>query len=292
MQAGPVSARTSRRSYYMKPNVPVSFAESEWGFRQFFVGMISSLCKEERIDLQWLSEYWVARLEKEGKVQFITAYLFPLNNAAAAGIARDKVATYHVLKKAGVPIVPHYLVRFPFEGPIDDIVEHALAHTPLPLVLKPCDRGSGKDVYKVTSHAELVAQLRHMAQRYQTIAASPLEEIEDEYRVVLLDQEPLLLFRKELQQEQSEWRHNLQFGAVPRRVPEGEMATKLISLAQESMRAIGLRFAAIDLITTPEGLKVMEVNAGFSAGRVGKYPEFSEEVMATYRAALRACFTS
>lgn len=267
-----------------------SFKLSEWEYRRLFVSGIEASCKEQGVTVQWFSEYWIAKLTKGAKSFFISAYLFPLNDAAAARIATDKVATYQVLQTMGVPAVKHWLVRFPSDIAEEKIASSVSSDVALPLVLKPCDRGGGSDIYKVETQSELIETLLTMAARYRTIAASPFEEIIDEYRVVILDQAPVLVFRKV--RPQAEWRHNLQFGAQPEQVTDLKLQKKLSELALRTTKELRLRFSAVDIITTKHmEMKVMEVNAGFSMSKVAGSPQFAPSVATVYNKAIAAMFS-
>lgn len=260
-------------------NTPASFNQNEWQARQVFISRITALCHQESISLSWLSDSWVARLEKHGRAVYLYAYRFPLNNAVASAIATDKVATYEVLKYNHIPAVPHTLVRITDEEP-------SIETTRLPCVAKPCSQGGGKDVYKATSLAELSAIIEKMKLRYPEIALSPFEDITGEYRVVVFDESVPLIFQKI--PTEGEWRHNLAFNATAEPVEDGALYTALATLGKQAAAALGLRFVAVDCITTKQGMKVLEVNAGFSLNKIDD--RFDETVNCIYRDALRACF--
>lgn len=264
------------------------FNEDQWQHRRIFTDLLDSICHEERVNITWLSSLWVARLEKNGKVRYIYAYSFPLNDAIGAAIARDKVATYEVLKSGDVAAVEHRLLRFQPDSQVQETVKKMLPNPVFPLVIKPCDKGGGLDVCKVQTSQELTKAMTYMSAHYSSVAVAPFEEIIDEYRVVLLDGQPCIVFRK--RRQNGEWRHNLLFGALPEKMEAGQLRDELISLAQETMEFLGLRFAAVDIITTSQTTKVMEVNAGFSLSQLSKYPGFTNDITTTYQAAIRAMF--
>lgn len=58
------------------------------------------------------------------------------------------------------------------------------------------------------------------------------------------------------------WKHNLGQGARAVRIMPSELNEEEIKLAAAAVRALGIRFASIDLIKTADGWKVLEVNAG------------------------------
>jgi glutathione synthase/RimK-type ligase-like ATP-grasp enzyme len=60
-----------------------------------------------------------------------------------------------------------------------------------------------------------------------------------------------------------QWRHNLGLGARPGIVDvDAKEHAEALELARRAMAALGLTFGSVDVVTTPEGLRVMEVNAG------------------------------
>ncbi len=58
------------------------------------------------------------------------------------------------------------------------------------------------------------------------------------------------------------WRHNLAAGAVPvLEIPE-TLRSHLVRLARRALQVLGLRVAAVDIVQTPDGLRVLEINSG------------------------------
>jgi glutathione synthase/RimK-type ligase-like ATP-grasp enzyme len=84
------------------------------------------------------------------------------------------------------------------------------------------------------------------------------------------------------------WRHNLEFGARPRLVEQGEDRDICIALAQRAAEAIGIRFASIDVVRVDRGWQILEVNSGVMMEALSKlHPEL---VQAAYGAALDKVF--
>ena len=87
------------------------------------------------------------------------------------------------------------------------------------LVVKPNEGTSGRSVFRVTSEAELDYAASEIFSSHLSLAISPYVEIEEEVRVILLDDVPHAVYRK---QRGSDWRHNLDFGARPILLERGE----------------------------------------------------------------------
>ena len=115
-----------------------------------------------------------------------------------------------------------------------------------------------------------------------TLAISPFVEIEQEVRVILLDDEPLVVYRKE---RVSDWRHNLDFGARPILLERGR-STRRLRRDRDQGRA--RRSASASRRSTwsasRERGKVLEINSGVMMEALGRlHPEL---VYAAYDAAL------
>ena len=58
------------------------------------------------------------------------------------------------------------------------------------------------------------------------------------------------------------WKHNLGQGASALTLSIPDLEEELVSLVKKTAKALGIRFASIDMIKTETGWKVLEVNAG------------------------------
>jgi glutathione synthase/RimK-type ligase-like ATP-grasp enzyme len=84
------------------------------------------------------------------------------------------------------------------------------------------------------------------------------------------------------------WRHNLESGAEPVLLAEGETRDACVALAARAARAIGIRFASIDVVRANGSWQVLEVNSGVMMEALSRlHPEL---VQATYSAALHEVF--
>ena len=87
------------------------------------------------------------------------------------------------------------------------------------------------------------------------------------------------------------WKHNLGQGASALTLDIDSLDEELTSLVQKTAKALGIRFASIDMIKTDEGWKVLEVNAGvmmehFASSGKEQY-QIAKEI---YRDAIRKMF--
>lgn len=158
-----------------------------------FVAQVEQAAAASGAKVRRHSDHWPAEVVGDDRRVLVIGQVFPLNNAASAQVATDKVATCRLLGDAGVPAVPHHLLRF---ADLADPVALTRSLVGLPAVLKPHRESSGVDVLRARTAEDAARVLDHLAARYRAIAVSPFLVVDDEYRVVVLDGEVLLVYRK------------------------------------------------------------------------------------------------
>jgi glutathione synthase/RimK-type ligase-like ATP-grasp enzyme len=264
-----------------------------------------------------------------------------LNSAIAHRIANDKAATSEVLEISGIPCVPHTVFLNPklsdhiapsgsWQAMLDLLEGH-----PEGLVVKPNEGTSGRSVFRVSTRPGLERAVAEIFSSNLTLAASPHVEIEDEVRVVLIDELPLVVYSKnrpsvvgdgkrslrqlalavtaveqrpivlsgmagDLENDDLEaipplgerrvlnWRHNLDAGARPVLLEPGEAREASVAIALRAAKAIGIRFASVDVVRVGGALRILEINSGVMMEALGKlHPEL---VDAAYSAALDKVF--
>ena len=166
-----------------------------------YVAIIREICAEEGITLQSYSFDWIFRLTKNGKTGYILGYQFGLNAASVNSICCDKSAASELMTELGIPNIRHFLFASPSEqkfvgncGFMEDLLLLLKKHGCL--VVKPNDGTGGELVYKVRTPCELETAVFEIFRKAAYLAASPFEEIENEYRAVILDGEVRLLYTK------------------------------------------------------------------------------------------------
>jgi glutathione synthase/RimK-type ligase-like ATP-grasp enzyme len=315
--------------------------------QRIFVDVVKRYCSDHGIAVDIRSQGWliVMRREqsmtREPKTRFTFGYDVGLNSAMAHRIASDKSATAEVLALSGVACIPHTVFLNPKLNMLTGVQgswEAMLAlldDNPGGIVVKPNEGTSGRDVALATSRAMLELAVDRIFSGHPGLAISPYVEIEDEVRVVLIDEMAAVVYRKERpavtgdgersllelalaatpperrsailpamladigrtgldaivpagQRRVLNWRHNLDAGATPVLLEEGEIRQACVQLAIRAAKAIGIRFASIDLVRVDGNWKVLEINSGVMMEALSKlHPQL---VDATYRAALDRVF--
>ncbi|MCG2638830.1 RimK family alpha-L-glutamate ligase [Bradyrhizobium sp. GCM10023182] len=258
---------------------------------RIFVQAIRRYGARHGIDVDVRADGWLIAMRRGEMRRFAFGYDIGLNSAIAHRLASDKSATSEALSLACVPCIPHHLFLNPklgrnVVGPDwrDAMLELLRAH-PQGVVVKPNEGTSGRSVFKVTIAAELDHAAGEVFSMSTGLVISPYVAIEEEVRVILLDDAPLVIYSK---RRGADWRHNLDAGAKPVLLEDGEARTACVKLAIDAARAIGITFASIDVVRVDGDWRVLEINSGVMMEALAKlHPEL---VQATYDAALDRMF--
>lgn len=215
--------------------------------------ILRDICKKHSISVRSFSDDWIFQFSKGGRTSFVIGYKFALNDAASAGIAQDKVATYELLRVLNVPVVPHVLVRTKAtdsSGWKQQKWEQ--------FVIKPLIGTSGHGVRLF--HDIALAEDWMQRAGIEAWTVSPYLAIERETRLVVLDGDILIAYDKQPVMIHGLKMFNLGKGAVPQVItPSSEM----IAIARAAASGLGLRLCAVDIVALEDGtIQVLEVNEG------------------------------
>lgn len=166
-----------------------------------FAKLIMEICSEEKIKVTPISDYWAFLLEKDGKHQTIYGYQFSNNQAVNHSLCSDKSAASEILTYFGVPNVPHICCMSPqkpeYMSPsgnwstVSDMLD-----TYGELVLKDNQGTCGELVFHVKNIREAEHATQLIFSKASSMAVSPYFEIENEYRIILMQNEIKLIYEK------------------------------------------------------------------------------------------------
>ena len=160
-----------------------------------------------------------------------------------------------------------------------------LERHPEGIVVKPNEGTSGRSVFRVTTGQTSNAPWREIFSSHLTLAISPYVEIADEIRVVVIDELAPVVYSK---QRGLSWRHNLDAGARPVLLEQGKAREACVAIAVKAAKAIGIRFASVDVVSVGGIWRILEINSGVMMEALGKFhPELAD---AAYSAALDRVF--
>jgi len=246
----------------------------EYVANRLMVASIKDICERRGIDFTTLSDDWLLELSKDGTTKRVLGYNFSVNDAVAAGIAKDKVATHILLNHSGVPSVPHVLLR----PKVSDEQKQAIELWDK-IVVKPLDGSGGHGVRLFTDAEEAIQWIE--STDIPAWAAAPWMDIVREIRLVLLDQKPLIVYEKQAVMVDGLKMFNLGLGAEPKdSTPDDD----LLELAARAQKALGLRLSAVDVIETTDGKRqVLEINSGFMMEHYMRFsPEYERRGIEAY----------
>jgi glutathione synthase/RimK-type ligase-like ATP-grasp enzyme len=309
--------------------------------QRIFLESVKKYCLAHDIAIEVRSGGWLLVMQRGSQRRVAIGYDVGLNSAAAHLIASDKAAAAETLKLAGVPCIPHTLflgpklsAHVPGSGS-RQAMQRLLDQHPHGLVVKPNEGTSGEAVFRVTTKQQLELAVERIFAAYPSLAISPYVEIEDEVRVVLLDDRALIVYSKQRpsvtgdgehslrelalavtpaerqssvlhiiaddfgeteldaipsagQRHMLNWRHNLDSGAEPMLVNDGDIRDACVGLARGAAAAIGIRFGSIDVVRAGGAWQILEVNSGVKMEALAKL--HPEQVHAAYYAALDKVF--
>jgi len=309
--------------------------------QRVFVDAVRRYGKRHAITVDVRSDGWLIVMQKGVRRHLVFGYDVGLNSAVARGIANDKAATAEILTQSGVACVPHILFLNPrlqahlaAEGSWSAMLE-LLAQHPPGVVVKPNEGTSGRSVFLVSCRPQLELAVQDIFTTHASLAMSPYLAIEDEVRVVVLDEVALAVYGKnrpavvgdgrqtllelaiaatpaaqrsmvlpdllrgrtksELdtimpagQRQVLNWRHNLDTGARPVLLEQGEARETCVRLAIHAAHAIGLRFGSVDVIRTRGRWQILEINAGVMMEQLAAF--HPDLVDTAYAAALDKVF--
>jgi len=309
--------------------------------QRVFVDAVRRYGERHAITVDVRSDGWLIVMQKGARRHLVFGYDVGLNSAVARGVANDKAATAEILAHSGVSCVPHTLFLNPRlhahmapDGSWSAMLQ-LLGQYPAGVVVKPNEGTSGRSVFLASCRPQLELAVQDIFTSHASLAISPYLAIEDEVRVVVLDDLPLVVYRKnrpavigdgeqtllelaiaatpaaqrsmvlpdllrcrtkseldaivpEGQQRVLNWRHNLDAGARPVLLEQGDARETCVRLAVKAARAIGLRFGSIDVVRAAGRWQILEINAGVMMEQLaGFHPDL---VDAAYAAALDKVF--
>jgi glutathione synthase/RimK-type ligase-like ATP-grasp enzyme len=170
---------------------------------KIFYKIINEICEEKNIEQKSISYNWIKELKKNNKSHYIMGYEFELNSAVAYNVAKDKFATYEVLKSNNIPTIEHKMIfnpktrsRYYGKKFIED-AKKLLCENNYKVVIKANDSSQGKDVYFCSTNDEIENVVKKLFQEENdTLSACPYLDIDYEYRVIYLCGEILYVYKK------------------------------------------------------------------------------------------------
>jgi len=272
--------------------------------------LIEEICNEEMIDYKLISEDWVMVLTKNNITKCISGYRFPLNDHALGSVIDDKYAFYDLCKLKKIPIIEHNILFNPnskLGNNTNDLLKKYFVEYQENVVVKPNLGTEGTNVYHITNYSDLLKITNELFKNNFSISICPFYKIDNEYRVVVLNDKIKLIFEKskpvvigdgkssikELlinlnpyyftkinfsneynkilkngEQYEYDWRFNLNKGATAELVENNDLYQKLSDIALNATKTINAKFVSVDIIKCQNKFYLIEMNSGVCINKV------------------------
>jgi len=268
------------------------------------VKIIKEICTENHIPLKLFSYDWIMQLTIGGKNVYVYGYQFQNNNAASGLICGDKSALSDVLIENGINAVKHHFFMAPTninyvgtDGSWEKMTK--LLREYGTVVCKDNEGTGGNNVFKASSQYELESAVNAVFKSRRSLSICKYYEIEDEYRVIVLNGRAELVYRKEIPFVTGDgvkkfedlcyekyglakvetdvcfddvipkgaviklnWKHNLDKGASAKIVADAALKSYLSDFALAAASVANISFASVDIIKTGGEYKILEINSG------------------------------
>ena len=164
--------------------------------------IMQEIAVRHMISFSSYSSGWVMTLEKGDVKRIICGNTFPLNNASSSRACSDKAAASTIMELNSINHVEHELFLnpelekwSPNHGVWDSLKEcfHRYNNN---VVCKQKDGSGGIEVYHVQTHRELEIAVQQLFSKHRDLVISPFKNIRFEYRVIVLNNEVELIFKK------------------------------------------------------------------------------------------------
>ena len=269
--------------------------------------LIKKICEKHSIEYKLLSKDWIIMLKKNNKIRFISGCKFSLNDHAIGEILDDKYALYDVLRANNIPVV-EYNILYPRTNnnsyAIDannsnNVKEYLKKHNEI--VLKPCKGTCGNDVYHITDINEIDEKLDALFSRYSSISYSPYYNIKNEYRVITLNGNIEIIYKKERpivigngkesirelllsfnyeyfkdklddsvydkilaggESYEYSWKFNLSNGSRASFDISDVIRRKIESISKSVIKKLDVKFSSIDIVEVGDNFLILEMNSG------------------------------
>ncbi|MFN3805213.1 MAG: lysine biosynthesis protein LysX [Pyrobaculum sp.] len=212
---------------------------------------------EEALAPDGLGQVGVVRLAARPRV-IPTAYTYELaggqsiNSAQSLVVTHDKYLTYLVLRGAGVP-TPRTLLAF---GPT--AARAAAERLSYPVIIKPTDGSWGRFVSLAKSAEDLEAIAAHRQAMESDMHLYLVQEYIDkpgrDIRVAVVGQRAVAAIYRI---SPADWRTNTARGGKAEPV---EIDPELEEIAVRASEAVGALYTGVDVVESPRGYLVLEIN--------------------------------
>lgn len=173
-------------------------------YAESFNRLVKEICKEENIEVEEMSYGYMLKLKKNNREHYIIGYRFELNNQVSAAIAKDKYATYEILKKNNIPVVEYKILfneeareKYCRKGSVEIATEYFYKNNEH-IVIKPNTGHEGIGVYFCDKKEKIKSILNEVYKQNNSIVLCPYYNIKTEYRTIYLNGQCMITYGKNI----------------------------------------------------------------------------------------------
>lgn len=169
---------------------------------RYLIKILKELSSEYGLIMNTYCYNWLVELISKEIKFHILGYNWCINSSTAEGIAKDKSACYELLKSNNIAAIEHFLflnaqsqTYIGGNGSWQKIIDLA-NHYDYKLVIKSNVGTGGSNVFLINTQTELEKAVQILFAKTRAISLCPFYHIINEYRVIVLDETPLLCYDK------------------------------------------------------------------------------------------------
>lgn len=294
--------------------------------------LLQEICNENNIKYNVISNGWILSLEKDHKVRAVAGYKFDLNRNGISNVFDDKFATFELLKSYDIPVIEHQLLYGYLNQ--EEYSDKYKSYDYLlnffnkykDIVIKRNDGTCGNGVHHITEVSQLDELYEKIKDKKISYSMSPFYNIENEYRVIVLNGEIRLIHKKSLpivygdgkstlrellikfnpvyfknkditngdyipklnEKYQYDWRFNLCNGARASFDIDDEVLVNLKEIVNKITSLFEIKFCSVDIIKTFDNkYLVLEINSGvMMSNLLDENPDYREKIKDIYTDAI------
>lgn len=158
--------------------------------------LIKEVCDNNNIDIKYFADNTVCELISSNNKAYIYRNKFPLNNNALANIFDDKALTYDLLNSYSVDAIIHEYINKEMINNDIGLLSKLFNKYNNDVVIKKLNGTCGNSVYRCQTIDELHLYSNMLLSKQTAFTISPYMQIDNEYRVVVLNNNIELIYKK------------------------------------------------------------------------------------------------
>ena len=166
--------------------------------KRYLESIINNIATKMGLNICFMCDNWVISLSKNKTTKYIFGYDFGLNSSTSKMICDDKYACSEILSKNNVSCIPYEFFNTRYSNRDSLIINlfKFLDKYNSDVVCKNNTGTGGEYIYRCKTKKSLLLALDKFANRNLNFIANPFLNIENEYRVIILDGRVLLTYKK------------------------------------------------------------------------------------------------